>query len=124
MFSTKFLGSLLHIKSRNTAQIYTTCTGDCSCGELYVKQFGGCLCILAVHFIEVANLKEYNVVSVVVLQIIVSVVASAELSLTGLHFLILGFFFRSEISAVSDDIVESGSDLVPVQLHIGTIGLL
>ena len=60
----------------------------------------------------------------VVLNLIVDVHFLAELSLTGLHFIVLDLFFRREVSSISDDIVKSGSDLVPVQLHIDAIGLL
>ena len=48
----------------------------------------------------------------------------AELSLTGLHFIILGLFFGREVSAVSDDVFKPCKGLIPVQLHIGTVGLL
>ena len=60
----------------------------------------------------------------VVLNIVVCVHLLAELPLTGLHFLILGFFFGREVSAVSDNAFKLCGDLAPIQFHIGTIGLL
>ena len=58
------------------------------------------------------------------LDVVVCVHVLAELPLTGLHFLILGLFFGSEVSAVSDDILKPCESLMPVQLHIGTFGFL
>ena len=57
-------------------------------------------------------------------NIVVCVHVLAELPLTSLHFLVFGFFFGCEVSAVSDNAFKPCGDLVPVQLHIGTIGLL
>ena len=58
------------------------------------------------------------------LDVVVCVHQLAELSLTGLHFLVLGFLFGSEVSVISDKAFKACENLVPVQLHIGTIGLL
>lgn len=60
----------------------------------------------------------------VVLNVVVCVHVLAELPLTGLHFLVPGFFFGREVSTISDDILKAREHLVPVQFYIGTIGLL
>ena len=60
----------------------------------------------------------------VMLDVVIGVHVLAELPLTGLHFLISGFFFRSKISAVPNDVFKAGEHLVPVQLYISTAGLL
>ena len=58
------------------------------------------------------------------LDVVICVHVLTELPFTGLHFLILGFFVGSEVSAVSDDVFKPCGNLVPVQLHVSTIGLL
>ena len=60
----------------------------------------------------------------VVLDVVVCVHVLAELPFTGLHFIVLGLFFGGEVSAVSDDVLKPCENLMPVQLHVGTIGLL
>ena len=57
-------------------------------------------------------------------DVVIGVHVFAELPLTGLHFLISGFFFGSKISAVPNDVFKAGEHLVPVQLYISTAGLL
>ena len=60
----------------------------------------------------------------VVLDVVICVHVLAELPFTGLHFIVLGLFFGCEVSAVSDDVLKPCENLMPVQLHVGTIGLL
>ena len=121
---TEFFYGLLQIVGRNTAHFHSTGTSNGVCSQIKVKQLCSGFCILAVHFKEISDLEKHNVIGVFVLDVIVSIHQLAELSLTGLHFLILGFLFGGEISAVSDKVFKACENLVPVQLHIGTIGLL
>ena len=89
-----------------------------------VKQLGRRFCILVIHLKEISNLEQHNIIRVVVLDVVVGVKVTSELSLPCLHFFIPGFLFWRKISVVSDDILKAGEHLVPVQFYIGTIWLL
>ena len=58
------------------------------------------------------------------LDVVVGVKVASELSLPCLHLFIPGFLFWRKISVVSDDALKVGEHLVPVQLHICTVGFL
>ena len=58
------------------------------------------------------------------LDVVIGVHVFAEPPFTGLHFIVLGFFFGGEVSAVSDDVLKPCENLMPVQLHVGTFGFL
>ena len=97
---TDFFYGLLQDVRRNTAHFHPSRTGYSSCGGVQVKQLRDGLCILAVHFKEISDLEKDYIIGMVVFNIVVCVHVLAELPLTGLHFLVLGFFFGGEVSAV------------------------
>jgi len=121
---TELFYGLLQIVGRNTAHFHSTGTGNGACSQIKVKQLCSGFCILAVHFKEISDLEKHNVIGVFVLDVIVSIHQLAELSLTGLEFIIPCLFFGREVSAVTDDVFKPCKYLIPVQLHIGTVGLL
>ena len=50
----------------------------------------------------------------VVLNVVITVIKLTEFPFRSLHFIVLGFFFGGEVSAVSDEAFKTGENLVPV----------
>ena len=107
MALTQPLDKLFQTIGGDTAHLHSTDSGDRARCQMKVKQLGRCFCILAIHLKEISNLEQHNIIRVVVLDVVVGVKVTSELSLPCLHFFIPGFLFWRKISVISDDTLEA-----------------
>ena len=101
-----------------TAHFYPSIFHDGSGSQREIKFSCRRLCILAIHFKEVAHLEHDNIIGMVMLDVIVGIHVFAKLHLPCLQFIILSFFFGSKVFAGTDDTVKTSNNFMPVQLHI------
>ena len=107
MALTQSLDKLLQMIGGDAAHLHSTNPSNRARCQMKVKQLGCSFCIRAIHLKEVSNLEQYNIIRVVVLDVVVGVKVTSELSLPCLHFFIPGLLFWRKISVVSDDTLEA-----------------
>ena len=110
---------------------------------MQIQLFGCGLCIFTIHFKEIAHLIQYNIVTVVMLNVVVVQksrgwrngflrlfggffrnYASFFLCLRCLFRFVLFKSFRGEVPSLADQLVNTLGNLIPVQLYIGAIPLV
>ena len=113
----QLLHKLFQSVGRNTAHFNAAYAQHGSGSQRKIKCSGCGLCVLTIHFKEVANLEQNDIVGVIVLDIVVGVQLLSELPFPRLHFIVPSLLFGGEVSAGSDDVVKPCRNLIPVEFY-------
>ena len=105
----------------NATHLHTASAGDVAGGQVHIQQLRRLFCVLAVHFEEIAHLKQDDVVRVSFLYGVVVIPCCASLCGLPLKLLKARLFLRGQETVFADQLGDTLGNVRPVQLNFRAV---